>query len=186
LKIFELAPKSKGMTSFAARWDEKEDALDIDIQEVSSVDEFWFIHEKHGYVGHHSTRALNNTASIYTYNVLIRTPQERIFEAMVSFTAVRRVGISGTARIITASREEKIFDQEILGQYPPWAFGEKQAFCAACQTVTMQTFAVDRNNEIVVTCRCSRFLKFPLTETQEQLDALLEAHQKANQGQVRA
>jgi hypothetical protein len=66
-----------------------------------------------------------------------------------------------------------------------WAFGEKRIFCAACQAVTTQNFLVDHNNEILATCYCGRNLKFPLTETEEELDALLAAHHKANQGQVR-
>jgi hypothetical protein len=66
----------------------------------------------------------------------------------------------------------------------PWAFGRKQVFCVACQAVTTQNFVVDRNNEILVTCDCGRHLKFPLTETEEQLSTLLAAHQKANQGRA--
>jgi len=68
----------------------------------------------------------------------------------------------------------------------PWAFGEKQIFCSACQAMTTQNSVMDQNNEILITCHCGRHLKFPLTETEEQLDALLAAHGRSNQGQVRA
>jgi hypothetical protein len=48
----------------------------------------------------------------------------------------------------------------------------------------MQTFLVDHNSEILASCDCGRQLKFALTKTEEQFDALLAAHHKANQGLV--
>jgi hypothetical protein len=114
---------------------------------------------------------------MYTYNILIRTPEGKVFEGVVSFTAVRRVGICATASIFSA----EMTPEKVPRQYPPWTSGRKEVYCAQCRTVTTQSIAVDRNSEIVARCLCGRFLKFPLTETQEELDALLEAHQKANQ-----
>jgi hypothetical protein len=54
----------------------------------------------------------------------------------------------GVARIVSAIRDEAAFCKEALEQYAPWAFGEKQLFCAECQMATTQTFTIDRNKEI--------------------------------------
>ncbi|OFW40317.1 MAG: hypothetical protein A3J28_10680 [Acidobacteria bacterium RIFCSPLOWO2_12_FULL_60_22] len=92
----------------------------------------------------------------------------------------------GQARIAppAAPSADGVFTED---PHVPWAFGKRQVFCAAsvCQVVTTQDVVVDHNHEIVVTCHCGRHLKFPLTETEEQLNALLAAHHKANRGQRR-
>ena len=67
-----------------------------------------------------------------------------------------------------------------LAAPPAWAVGPKQIFCAACQAVTTHDLIVDHNNEIVVTCRCGRLLKFP-AKTEERFSEDLAVHQRANQ-----
>lgn len=63
----------------------------------------------------------------------------------------------------------------------------KEAFCAKCQAVTKHDFTRDKHNEIVATCTtadCNRFLKIPMGVSATELEQILDAHHKANAGQV--
>ncbi len=61
----------------------------------------------------------------------------------------------------------------------------KNIFCAQCQEVTAHDLGVESmNGEILATCSCGRFLKFPPDVTPESFAELLAAHQEANTGQV--
>ncbi len=61
----------------------------------------------------------------------------------------------------------------------------KNIFCAQCQEVTGHELGVESmNGEILATCPCGRFLKFPPNVTPEIFKELLAAHQEANTGQV--
>ena len=126
---------------------------------------------------HHTRKAFESGEWVYCFefeNIKLRFK--------VGITSQRN--LQGKARIAAPPAPSV---DGIRAEHPhaPWAFGEKQVFCAACQAVTTQNFVVDHNKEILVTCHCGRHMKFPLTETEEQLDALLAAHHKANQRQVR-
>ncbi len=63
-------------------------------------------------------------------------------------------------------------------------------FCAACQAVTphQSSRIRDRNNhhEIVCTCDCGAFLKFPITDDPAKFRAMLDANHKSNAGQISA
>jgi hypothetical protein len=98
LTFFDLVPVSEGLPSFEARWDEKDESVDIDIKGVSEQDKNLFKHGKGGYSGHWSRRT-PTANTIYTYEVYIRIPRGRVFEGTVDFTVVRRQGISGRASI---------------------------------------------------------------------------------------
>lgn len=61
----------------------------------------------------------------------------------------------------------------------------KQIFCANEQEVTTHTLSMEpMNGEIVATCPCGRFLKFPSTVTPDEFNDLVTAHEVANKGQV--
>lgn len=57
-------------------------------------------------------------------------------------------------------------------------------FCANEQADTEHTLDIDQNNEIVLTCACGRFLKFPAGTSADVMSGLLEKHKEANEGQV--
>jgi hypothetical protein len=99
LKCFDLVPHSEGLPSFEARWDEKDESVDIDIKGVSEEDKDLFKHGTGGYSGHWSRRT-PTADTIYTYGVCIRILRGTVFEGTVDFTVVRRQGISGRASII--------------------------------------------------------------------------------------
>ncbi len=57
-------------------------------------------------------------------------------------------------------------------------------FCAHEQKETEHTLDIDGAGEIVLTCGCGRFLKFPKGTTAEDLKGLLEKHKASNAGQI--
>ncbi len=58
------------------------------------------------------------------------------------------------------------------------------AFCANEQKHTNHALDIDGAGEIVLTCECGRFIKFPKGTTPEELKKLLEDHTVANVGQI--
>lgn len=61
----------------------------------------------------------------------------------------------------------------------------RNIFCALEQTVTPHELTVEPvNGEILATCVCGRFLKFPPTVTPEEFEALVDAHYESNVGQI--
>ena len=103
LKIFELMPLHRG-PSFLGRWDggsraphkqERAD-LDIDINGVSDVQTWQFEKAQNGYSGHHTTKIPAEQGR--AFSVVIRTPQEMIFEGTVSFTVHRKLALGGHSR----------------------------------------------------------------------------------------
>ena len=100
LDIFELRPKLGNLPTFSARWDggsreegktERSD-LDIDITGVSAKESKRFKSGVGGYSGHHTDKMPNEG---HTYQVSLRTPNEKIFEGTVSFTLHRRLAFVG-------------------------------------------------------------------------------------------
>lgn len=57
-------------------------------------------------------------------------------------------------------------------------------FCANEQIDTAHTVDVDGAGEIVLTCECGRFIKLPAGTDAKGLAAYVDAHGKANAGQV--
>ncbi len=57
-------------------------------------------------------------------------------------------------------------------------------FCANEQKETTHQVDIDANGEIVVSCECGRFLKFPRGTSAKELKEHLTRHQEHNTGQV--
>lgn len=62
--------------------------------------------------------------------------------------------------------------------------GKKEIFCAPCQAKIEHTLELDKNQEVIATCGCGAFLKFPLGDDPAEFQAQLAAHHEANTGQV--
>lgn len=58
------------------------------------------------------------------------------------------------------------------------------AFCANEQSETEHGLDVDGAGEVVLTCACGRFLKYPKGTDAAALKDLLAAHKEANGGQI--
>lgn len=100
LAIFELRPLSGNGPSFIARWDggsrdegrEQRQDLDIDIEGVSKRERLRFERGEDGYCGHHSGKLHGMIG--HTYRVSIVTPAQKIFEATVNFSVLRKIEFS--------------------------------------------------------------------------------------------
>lgn len=57
-------------------------------------------------------------------------------------------------------------------------------FCANEQKETAHTVDIDGNGEVVLTCACGRFLKFPADTDSETLKKYIIAHREQNSGQL--
>ena len=68
--------------------------MDIDINGVSDVQTWQFEKAQNGYSGHHTTKIPAEQGR--AFSVVIRTPQEMIFEGTVSFTVHRKLALGGT------------------------------------------------------------------------------------------
>jgi hypothetical protein len=82
LKFFEIIPSGDG-PKFTARWDQRAEAMDIDI----SSDVERFKHSKDGYSGHQPIKVNGNE-----YQVSVRTPSARIFDGTVRFSLLHKQG----------------------------------------------------------------------------------------------
>lgn len=57
-------------------------------------------------------------------------------------------------------------------------------FCANEQAETPHTFEIDGVGEVVFTCECGRFIKYPKETTVEELKAHIVKHKEVNIGQI--
>jgi len=58
------------------------------------------------------------------------------------------------------------------------------AFCANEQADTQHSVDIDSIGEVVLTCGCGRFIKFPAGTDAATLKAGLEVHKASNEGQI--
>ena len=87
LDVLKLVRKDSGYPSFSARWDQKEDKLDIDIDHPSRDVRNQFKHGKNGYGGHW-TRPAGDPGS-RRLKIVIKTPEGTIFDGTASFHLTR-------------------------------------------------------------------------------------------------
>lgn len=58
------------------------------------------------------------------------------------------------------------------------------AFCAREQADTLHTLTIN-NADIILTCECGHFIKFPVTLTTEEFVEAIAKHREANMGQLK-
>ena len=80
LEVAKLEPKKKLLPKFRFRWDEKADALDVNILNVSYVNEKSFNKGINGYAGHHTKRVSKDKI----FEVFIKTPNGVIFNGLIT------------------------------------------------------------------------------------------------------
>ncbi len=82
IELFKITSKKRDHPSFQARWDEKENLVDIDIKNVSKNISTSFKSEKNGYSGHHSTMVVESPRE---YHSKICLPNKVIFAGTITF-----------------------------------------------------------------------------------------------------
>jgi hypothetical protein len=94
LTLGELLPKNNhDLYTFVFRWDEKANALDIDVKnckDIELIKKFKSDGDKE-YHGHHTERVVNNKRS---YNVDIIWESKRIFEGTICFNLNREAELN--------------------------------------------------------------------------------------------
>ena len=105
LKVFELIPQTSGDPEFHARWDEKADSLDIDIDKVNRSSENRFNKETNGYKGHHPPR---ESIVPRAFKVEITIPGKKICEGIVAFNLFSEMELQSNARFVCEVVEKYI------------------------------------------------------------------------------
>jgi hypothetical protein len=60
----------------------------------------------------------------------------------------------------------------------------KTIFCARDQKDTDHVLSSSPSGEVVLTCECGEFVKFPTGIKKIELDKLIKKHKEANEGQI--
>lgn len=82
VELFKITPKELSLPFFKGRWDEKDNQVDIDINNVSKSIYNSFKTGRGGYAGHHSTRL---SESPRKFLAEINIPGKLIFRGEITF-----------------------------------------------------------------------------------------------------
>lgn len=82
VELFNVSSEKSGFPSFKARWDERDDQVDIDIINVDKRISQLFKNGKSGYSGHHSKKTIDSPR---TYLAEIKIPERLIFRGNITF-----------------------------------------------------------------------------------------------------
>ena len=80
INLFRVVPKQPSLPAFAARWDDREQTVDVDAEPSNCVDRDSWRDEKNGYHGHHTNRLTDDPR---VYQIDLQTPQGSVFKARV-------------------------------------------------------------------------------------------------------
>ena len=89
----KLKPKLTSLPKFLFRWDEKGDHLNVDMIPDEGYHDDWQ-NETHGYKGHRPQKARDCPGR--AFNLLITTPNLKVFNGVISFNITRNVAASVT------------------------------------------------------------------------------------------
>ena len=105
VEVMELVPKVSNLPKFVARWDEKENTLDVDMYEgeKNNRNPSW-IKEENGYKGHHATKRVGAGR---IFDIDIKIPNMRIFKGSFNVGFRFEVSVNDSLRI-RSSIESKI------------------------------------------------------------------------------
>lgn len=92
LIVGKLNPKETGLPDFCFRWDEKAEALDVDIDGVSEAEKEDFKNGRNGYQGHHTIRIASSNDRIFELD--IGTPQIKVFTGCLSVCLNRELELN--------------------------------------------------------------------------------------------
>jgi hypothetical protein len=81
----KLTPKRHTLPGFSFRWDEKADALDIDMNGESKHVKDWK-YSRNGYAGHHATKTKKEGRH---FHISIKTPTMKVFDGSILFNLAR-------------------------------------------------------------------------------------------------
>jgi hypothetical protein len=80
LELFRIEPVRSGLPAFSARWDQKADMIDIDL-DGDAASRRAFKKGIHGYRGHHAHIASDSPR---IYEIDLHTPEGHVFNGMIA------------------------------------------------------------------------------------------------------
>jgi hypothetical protein len=95
LVVGKLQPKIALLPQFLFRWDEKDQRLDVDIEEVSDTTEKSFKQGKNGYSGHHARKSEKDGRF---FDIDIWIPGKHVFKGCISFNLAITAEATARAR----------------------------------------------------------------------------------------
>lgn len=112
LEVLKVFLKSGDGPSFIARWDQRPEHLDIDMDGAPNSAIRKFKANKGGYTGHHTTRPSDPDTRLF--DIKIQTPMGMIFDGTVSFSLTFEMavnigcttGVTVETRVIRAGTTE--------------------------------------------------------------------------------
>jgi hypothetical protein len=97
LQVLKVVRRDGANPHFVARWDQKDEAIDIDIVGASNSASKRFKAGTGGYAGHHSSRSSDPSKRIF--DITIRTPNGVIFDGTASFSVTYQVGADSEIKL---------------------------------------------------------------------------------------
>ena len=91
LIVGEMKPQKRSLPGFWFRWDERANALDVDILGVPDSIKDLFKKGEGGYGGHHTNKVISDKR---IYEADIRIPQTHVFHGFLGFHPFREVKIN--------------------------------------------------------------------------------------------
>ncbi|PYV62720.1 MAG: hypothetical protein DMG97_39640 [Acidobacteria bacterium] len=79
ISLFRLVPNNPSLPGFAARWDDRQQTIDVDPDPLACIDHDSWRYEKDGYSGHHTDRF---TVDPRVYQIDLNTPDGLVFRAL--------------------------------------------------------------------------------------------------------
>lgn len=110
LEVAVLKPKKKSLPEFRFRWDEKADALDVNILNVPNVDKKSFNKGMNGYTGHRTKRVSKDKI----FKVFIKIPDGIIFDGLITsplhreLELIEHIGFKASTKGVWMDKEGNI------------------------------------------------------------------------------
>lgn len=97
LTIGKLSSQDPDLPSFSFRWDNKDDALDVDIGNVNVLAQLSFLMGKSGNVGHKTLRVIGNDRSYYCEIVI---DGRTFFRGLIAVSLSRELELLETVKMV--------------------------------------------------------------------------------------
>jgi hypothetical protein len=102
LVLFTLVPSDSGLLGFRARWDHKEDAIDLDPYPAGCISRGKWLREGGSYIGHHTL--LVSAEPVRIYRIEVRVPGVDVFRGFLRLNL--RTGLKAAAEVCLEARAE--------------------------------------------------------------------------------
>jgi hypothetical protein len=106
LEIGGIVPRVSGLPRFLLRWDERQEALDVDIEGVSPEEKLCFKSGQNGHRGHHTNRAKNCSGRMYDIDIAL--PGRAVFKGRVFVPLLRKLELRESLKLDDQVRPRQV------------------------------------------------------------------------------